>query len=218
MAFFSRFSRPTGSAMGPAPAAAALTARSAPALQLVPVPLSIFFALMVLVACLAVVLLAARLSGLAQVPGAAVPIPTWIVLTLVPLAALAWWLELRRNRALHLEADALLILGFPQPSRFELADLDLERARILDLEASIDWRPSLYSNHNVATPGLRHGRFRLRNGQRAFVVTSHGSRVLWIPPARAVRDHAPGLMLQPRDPAALLELLRTQAAANTLSG
>ena len=194
-----------------------LSARSTQVLRLAAVPLSTFFALMILLTGLSLALLAALLTGLIGITASGPPIGAWVVIALIPLLATAFWLHLRHRRALQLESEALLVLGLPLPSRFALADLDLEQARMLDLDADTDYRPSLYSSHNVNTPGLRHGHFRLRNGQRAFLAISHGPRVLWIPPARAVREHAPGLMLQPHCPDALLELLRSQASAHAAS-
>ena len=55
-------------------------------------------------------------------------------------------------------------------------------------------------------PGLKSGWFRLRNRNKALVAIAGGKRVLWIP-TRAGYD----LLLQPRNPQALLDELRKMA-------
>ena len=42
----------------------------------------------------------------------------------------------------------------------------------------------LLKSNGYALPGFRSGWFRLRNWQKAFVATSDGERVLWLPTSR----------------------------------
>ena len=87
------------------------------------------------------------------------------------------------------------------------ADIDLDSARMLRLDEHPELKPLLKSN-GYALPGFRSGWFRLRNWQKAFVATSDGDRVLWLPTRRGF-----GLLLQPREPRRLLQRLRELASS-----
>src|SRR5690606_15099474 len=118
-------------------------------------------------------------------------------------AALA--LLVRRHR-LRLGAGGLEIATTFHGRRMDLADLDLDAARVVDLDDRPEFRPMLRTN-GLAVPGFRSGWYRLRNGHRALVATAGGRRLLWIPTA-AGHD----LLLQPGNPQALLDRLRAMAA------
>jgi len=157
-----------------------------------------------------------------QLPGARalVPIPApgpvaWLAGSGLPLLAAGPVLANIRRRGLALAGAQLEVRGALHVHRCPLAGLDLAAARVLDLDSHGGLRPDLLSGQTITLPGLRHGLFRLGNGQRAFVAVSDGSRVLWIPPLRGNGTRGTGLLLQPRDPAALLQLLRTHAAPST---
>ncbi|HEY9253968.1 MAG TPA: hypothetical protein VIP30_05470 [Stenotrophomonas sp.] len=88
-----------------------------------------------------------------------------------------------------------------------LQTLDLEHARVFDREERLELRP-VRKRNAIGLPGFQSGHFVLRNGQRAFVAVASGRWRLWLPG----RDGG-GLLLEPRDPRALLALLRAQATA-----
>ena len=85
-------------------------------------------------------------------------------------------------------------------------ELRLEDARIVSLGEHPELKPALKSN-GYALPGFRSGWFRTRKLAKVFVATAGGDRVLWIPTTRGF-----DLLLQPRNPAATLERMKTLAA------
>jgi hypothetical protein len=114
-------------------------------------------------------------------------------------------LMLRRHR-LTLTPDGLDIATTFYRQRLRLSDLRLHEARALDLDEHPELKPLLKTN-GYALPGFRSGWFRLRGFQRAFVALADGRRVLWIPTTAGY-----GLLLQPRQPQALLDRLREMTA------
>jgi hypothetical protein len=117
---------------------------------------------------------------------------------------------LRRHR-LALTADGLDIVTTFYRQRVRLSDLRLDEARALDLDEHPELKPLLKTN-GYSLPGFRSGWFRLRGFQRAFVALADGRRVLWIPTRAGY-----GLLLQPRQPQALLERLRGMATNTATS-
>lgn len=91
--------------------------------------------------------------------------------------------------------------------KLTLAELRLDQARVIDLAERTEFKPALRSN-GASLPGFHSGWFRLRNRTRAFVAIAGGPRVLWLPTTRGY-----DLLLQPRQPQALLQQLRELAAA-----
>jgi hypothetical protein len=112
---------------------------------------------------------------------------------------------LRRHR-LVLTAEGLDIATTFYRQRLRLSDLRLDEARALDLDEHPELKPLLKTN-GYSIPGFRSGWFRLRGFQRAFVALADGRRVLWIPTSAGY-----GLLLQPRQPQALLDHLREMTA------
>lgn len=112
---------------------------------------------------------------------------------------------LRRHR-LAIDDDGIEIATTFYQRRLPLSQLELARARVVDLGERSEFRPLLKTN-GLSLPGVRSGRFRLRNLHKAFVAMAAGPRVLWIP----TRD-GDELLLQPRSPQALLDHLRALAA------
>lgn len=132
----------------------------------------------------------------------------WHALGGVAAFCLALWAALavllRRHR-LRLGADGLEVTTTFYRRHFPLAGLDLEAARVANLDERPEFRAMLRTN-GVSLPGFRSGWFRLRSGSRSLVATAGGRRLLWIPTA-AGHD----LLLQPGDPRALLDALRALA-------
>ena len=131
------------------------------------------------------------------------PLPGIAAICMLVWAGLA--LLARRHR-LQLDADGVEIATTFYRRRFAASDLDLARARVVDLDERPEYRPALRTN-GMSLPGFHSGWYRLRNGNRALVATAGGKRLLWLP-TRSGHD----LLLQPGRPEALLERLRTMAA------
>lgn len=128
----------------------------------------------------------------------------------VALFCLALWAVLARLLQRHrLDADTsgLEVATTLYTRRHDWDAVDLDRARVVDLDERPEYRPMLKTN-GLALPGFRSGWFRLRNGDRAFVATAGGKRLLWLP-TRAGHD----LVLDADDPQAALDRLRGMAAA-----
>lgn len=120
--------------------------------------------------------------------------------------------QMRGHRLVLREADLGVATGAHRQI-IRYADLDLERARVLDLGEHLEFKPRLKTN-GVSLPGFQTGWYRLRNGSRALVARAGGKRVLWIP---TTRDF--GLLLQPEQaPRELLQTLREAAAAAASDG
>lgn len=108
----------------------------------------------------------------------------------------------RRSVTLH---DGLLeVRAALYRKRIAVAELDLERARIVDLGERTELRPWLKSN-GMSLPGFHAGHFRLRGDfGKAFCLLTQRERVLWLP----LRDGKQQLLLSLERPQALLDALR----------
>jgi hypothetical protein len=137
--------------------------------------------------------------------GADALIAALIVAAITSVIALFLDRMLKRHRLL-LDAGGIEVATTFYKQRIALADLKPDAARVVRLDEHPDLKPLLKSN-GYALPGFRSGWFRLRNWQKAFVATSDGDRVLWLPTMRGF-----GLLLQPRDPQRLLDRLRELAS------
>ncbi len=115
------------------------------------------------------------------------------------------WLVLdwamRRHR-LSLDAGALTVTTSFYKDRVALSDLQLDQARVIDIDEHPERKPMLKSN-GYSLPGFNSGWFRSRKFKKLFVATAGGKRLLWLP---TTRGHT--LLLQPRNPKALLDRLR----------
>lgn len=119
--------------------------------------------------------------------------------------------QMRRHR-LVLRSDGLRLFTGAHRQRLSFTELDLEHARVLNLDEHLEFKPRLKTN-GAFLPGFQAGWYRLRNGSRALVARAAGKRVLWIP---TTRDF--GLLLQPQQsPRALLQALR-EAAGSVAAG
>ncbi len=86
-----------------------------------------------------------------------------------------------------------------------IAELQLDQARVIDLHERTEYKPRWKTN-GYSVPGFHSGHYRLRNREKAFVAIAGERRALWLPSARGQ-----GLLLQPRQPEALLQRLRELA-------
>lgn len=119
----------------------------------------------------------------------------------------AWWFMQRvigRHR-IELHADAIAVATTFYRRSLAFAELRLDEARVVDLAERTEFKPMLKTN-GTGLPGLKSGWFRLRNRGKALVATAGGNRVLWLPTRKGY-----DLLLQPRNPQALLDELRRLA-------
>lgn len=196
------------------------SANGDPRMQLAPIPTSTRVWLFALAVGLPVAITAIALASAMAADGpkrlvAGSEAATWLV-SLGGLAALtlALWAvldRLMRRHALTLGADTLEVRTGFNTCKMAYADLRLDEARVVDLAERPEYRPMLKLN-GTGLPRYQGGWYLLRDRSRAFVAITDGPRVLWIPG----RDkHA--LLLQPRQPQALLEALRASVATGHLS-
>jgi hypothetical protein len=125
-------------------------------------------------------------------------------IALVVCVLLDW---LMRRQRLQLDAAALDIVTTFYHQRLPLSDLQLDAARVVAIDEHTELKPLLKTN-GMALPGFASGWFRSRAFKKLFVATAGGERLLWLPTRRGF-----ALLLQPRQPQALLDRLRELAAA-----
>lgn len=122
------------------------------------------------------------------------------------LAAWALLDRMMHRHRLQLSAALLEVKTSFYSESVSLSEMKLDEARVVDLHERTEFNPGLKTN-GYSVPGYKSGRFRLKNGQKAFVAIAGERRALWLPTTRGT-----GLLLQPRQPDALLKRLRELAA------
>ena len=182
--------------------------RPGTALALVPPPrlariwlFVLAFAAPLLIAGIALGMVTAR----APQQGARMPLAAFALSVAIMLAV--WFITARllNRQAANLAGGVLEITGALHRRRIALAELDLARARVVDLAERSELRPRL-KLFGMGLPGFRSGWFLLGNGRRGFVCMTSGARVLWIPTRKGY-----DLLLEMQQPQAALEQLRGQA-------
>jgi hypothetical protein len=152
-----------------------------------------------------VVLLAAFLGGPhAQSPDN--PVPWWVVVIFGTALVPAGLLSTLAHRDVSLKGDTLVVsaaLIFAR--KVPVAELDLDKARIVDLGEHTEFRPMLQLG-GFALPGFKAGHYLLRNRSRAFCVLTSFQRVLLL-----TQRNGKQLLLSPEHPQALLDALRQLA-------
>jgi hypothetical protein len=126
-----------------------------------------------------------------------------MMLLLMPLigAGMAWNLLHLRVR---LSDGGLRLRTLPFPRTLKLAELDLERAEIVDLKLRHELMP-LIKIVGSRLPGYRAGRFRLRDKRYAQVLLTDLRKVLVLP-----KRNGGVVLLSMQRPEALLEAMRRQ--------
>lgn len=124
------------------------------------------------------------------------------VLLVGVLALLGWMAASSKRVELLVEPGALVIRGGPYGRRLPLADLDLERARAVDLTAERELQ-ARWKTNGAALPGLQQGWFRLRDKGKALLFVTDRTRVLHVPTTEGW-----ALQVSVEDPGALLAALR----------
>lgn len=124
------------------------------------------------------------------------------LVVIAAITLLVFWGLARRG--VQLDGQQLLVKAAMFHHRVDIGTLDLQRARIVDLDERTELRPGLKTfGMGMALPRYHAGWFVLRNGDRAFCLVTTRRRVLWLP------KHAGGsLLLSLERPDALLDALR----------
>ena len=95
--------------------------------------------------------------------------------------------------------------------RTPIADIDFERARMVDLAERTDLRPVI-KTMGMSLPGFQAGRFRLRGKlAKAFCLITDRQRVLWLP----LHNGKDQLLLSVERPQDLLDAMRATMDAQT---
>ena len=121
------------------------------------------------------------------------------------------WIIGRAMRRHHvtLDGDGLEVKTTFYGRKLGWGEMQLQQARVVDLDEHTELKPILKTN-GTSLPGLRSGWFRLRNRHKALVAMGSGPRVLHLPTTQGY-----DLLLQARQPQALLERLRELAPSAT---
>jgi hypothetical protein len=110
-----------------------------------------------------------------------------------------------RRRSVTLEAGELVIRAGVHTRRVAASRLELERARIVDLEERTELLPGR-GTFGASLPGYQTGWFRTLKWGKGFYLLTDRRRVLWLP------EHGgPHLLLSLQQPQALLAALNAMA-------
>ena len=128
-----------------------------------------------------------------------------IVLVLV-MGLMAWLAVAAKHTEFAVGNGSLAIRGGPYGRTIALADLDLERARAVDLTKEHDLGVRWKTN-GAALPGLAMGWFRLKDKSKSLLFVTDRKRVLFVPTKKGW-----SLQLSTAEPERLLETLRRARA------
>ena len=130
-------------------------------------------------------------------------LPIGFVLVMLPVLLL-----LMRRRSVTLDGGMLHIRAAMYGKRVAVNELDLDRARAVNLDERTELRPGWRSN-GYATIGYTAGHYQMRNRQgSAFCLLTQRQRVLWLP----LRNGKQHILLSLERPQELLDALRTASA------
>ncbi|MEO8901785.1 MAG: PH domain-containing protein [Polyangiaceae bacterium] len=119
--------------------------------------------------------------------------------TLLLVAAVVFW---PRPLRIEVSREAVQIRGSIYGRTIAKRDLDLDRARVVDLNSEPGLSPQLRTN-GIGLANYRVGWFRLRNRERALCFLTGDGSVLYLP----TRQHY-ALLVSTSDPGALLAALK----------
>ena len=144
---------------------------------------------------------------------AAAPTYGWAWLVPVFACALAVvgpfvWMQRRR---VAIDDGRLVVQAGMQTRKLDIDALDLEQARVIDLDERTEFKPML-KLAGVGLPGLRYGSFLLRNRRRAFCLLIGDDKTLMLPLHAAGKGKESLVLLGRAPPQALLEALREEQA------
>lgn len=124
-------------------------------------------------------------------------------LVIIP-AVLALLFFAMKRRSVALVGNVLDVRAALFRERTPIADIDLERARLVDLAERLELRP-VVKTMGMSLPGFHAGHFRLRGKlAKAFCLITDRQRVLWLP----LHNGKDQLLLSVERPQDLLDALR----------
>ena len=124
-------------------------------------------------------------------------------LFIIPIVLVSLLLTMRR-RAVTLQNGVLEIRAALYTQKVAITELDLQRARSVDLVERTELKPFIKTN-GYATPGFNAGYFRLREHfGKAFCLITDTSNVLWLPRL----DGKTQYLISLERPQALLDAMR----------
>lgn len=130
------------------------------------------------------------------------------VLVIVPVVLALLFFAMKR-RSVALVGGVLDVRAAIYRERTAVADIDLARARVVDLTEHTELRPLIKTN-GMSLPGFHAGRFRLRGKlAKAFCLVTDRHRVLWLP----LHNGKDQLLLSIERPQALLDALHAATAS-----
>lgn len=140
----------------------------------------------------------------AQPPPESWPLIFLAVALLPATMGVAAWAMHRRS--LQLTDAGLRVRRFPWPHVVPWAELDLARARAVNLDERPELRPGI-KYLGARLPGFRSGWFRLQDGRRAYVVLTDWKRAVELP-----RKDGRAYLFSLPNPAAFLQALGERTA------
>ena len=152
----------------------------------------------VLAATAAMVAVGISLTAQANTP---LPWPAYLAFAAVPLLATLLAVDMFR-REVRVTDKGLRLRALPWPTTVPFAELELERAELVDLTARTELMPRI-KIAGARLPGYRAGVFRLRDKRRASVLLTDLRRVVLLP-----RRDGSLLLLSVEQPEAFLQALR----------
>ena len=148
-------------------------------------------------------MLLALFTGHASKP----PLQVVFMALLIMVTVLAIFVGVFRNLRVRIDGRTLLVQGGLFRRRVDISELDLDSARVLDLNEHRERRP-LWRMFGAGLPGYRVGDYYTRDKRRAFCLITNFSRVL-----RIERRNGHLLMISAERPNDLLKALQTAASA-----
>lgn len=131
------------------------------------------------------------------------PVPWWLMIVFGTALLPAGLLSMLAHRTIRLQGDTLELAGALLFSRkLPVADLVLDKARVLDLDEHTEFKPMLRLG-GFHLPGFSAGHYLLRNRNRAFCLLTSRRNVLLLPQ----RD-GKFILVSPERPQVLLDALR----------
>ncbi|MCF7221105.1 PH domain-containing protein [Marilutibacter chinensis] len=139
-------------------------------------------------------------------PATTEPVPPWLITPFACALVVIGPFILLQYRRIRVEGGALRVMAASVFTHtIAIADLDLERARIVNLDEHPEYRPWLRL-FGMSLPGFTAGHCLLRNRTRAFCLLTDRERVLVLP-----QRNGRYLLLSPERPQAMLSQLRELA-------
>lgn len=136
------------------------------------------------------------------------PVPPWVMMIFgMALVAVGPFILLQYRRIRILDGKLAVMAASIFTHTVAPRDLDLDRARIVDLDEQNDLKPRLRL-WGFGLPGFSAGHYLLRNRARAFCLLTRRDKVLVLP-----RRDGKYVLLSPEQPQTLLDRLRELAGA-----